>query len=52
VPARLPRQPPPVIWYQIGDKFRDEPDPACCAGASFDEDSYSFDVDSAGTATL
>jgi prolyl-tRNA synthetase len=41
----------PQIWYQIGDKFRDEPRPksGVLRGREFTmKDSYSFDVDSAG----
>jgi prolyl-tRNA synthetase len=41
----------PQIWYQIGDKFRDEPRPksGVLRGREFTmKDSYSFDVDRAG----
>jgi len=41
----------PQIWYQIGDKFRDEPRPksGVLRGREFTmKDSYSFDVDAAG----
>ncbi len=41
----------PQIWYQIGDKFRDEPRPksGVLRGREFTmKDSYSFDVDWAG----
>jgi prolyl-tRNA synthetase len=41
----------PQIWYQISDKFRDEPRPksGVLRGREFTmKDSYSFDVDAAG----
>lgn len=41
----------PQIWYQIGDKFRDEPRPksGVLRGREFTmKDSYSFDADKAG----
>jgi prolyl-tRNA synthetase len=41
----------PQIWYQISDKFRDEPRPKAgvLRGREFTmKDSYSFDVDAAG----
>ncbi|HKC51869.1 MAG TPA: proline--tRNA ligase [Myxococcota bacterium] len=41
----------PQIWYQIGDKFRDEPRPksGVLRGREFTmKDSYSFDLDRAG----
>src|SRR5258706_8809555 len=45
----------PQIWYQIGDKFRDEPRPksGVLRGREFTmKDSYSFDLDRAGLRRL